>query len=300
MSDENFKKIVDFLLDCPLNVVSQQMDEPDLSENEKRNILQSLMSNNPVNFLTRFGKFLTDDHLNYFLNKYDTSYEINHYVKKFKHLLNDRRKHVQIRNRRFEAMQRMEASGKYFTLSEMEKRDPVLYHQMIGQYLSEEEKQKKLKDNEFVIPTFSNFLLNELEKEEYYEILNQNKDEEEDEEIESEESPPKDINNKTSSELRWGADWEDEKVCSKIDLPKTKCQYKPTPEEKVILSNEFKSLMQHKFLNGEDNDFNYSDVDSNSDYDCLDVTNQDEEEKYFDEENPYCSSECTDTGIEDY
>jgi len=40
---------------------------------------------------------------------------------------------------RFEAMRRLENCGEYFSDEEMKKRDPMLYEEMIGQFLTDEE-----------------------------------------------------------------------------------------------------------------------------------------------------------------
>ncbi|NXT63110.1 CCD97 protein, partial [Chaetops frenatus] len=44
--------------------------------------------------------------------------------------------------------------------------------------------------------------------------------------------------------------------------------------------------MYQSFLQGQDGDFDYSQVDENPDLDNLDIVSQDLEEQYFDEEEP--------------
>lgn len=46
--------------------------------------------------------------------------------------------------------------------------------------------------------------------------------------------------------------------------------------------NDFREIMKNKFLNGEDIDFNYENVDKNEDLDDLVIRARDEEERYFD------------------
>lgn len=49
---------------------------------------------------------------------------------------------------------------------------------------------------------------------------------------------------------------------------------------------EFLNIMKQRFLEGEDKDFDYSEVDTNEEYDNLKILSQDEEDKYFDDEEP--------------
>ncbi|NXV98666.1 CCD97 protein, partial [Calonectris borealis] len=60
----------------------------------------------------------------------------------------------------------------------------------------------------------------------------------------------------------------------------------PDAAERAMLREEFISRMYQRFLDGEDGDFDYSQVDENPDLDNLDIVSQDAEERYFDEEEP--------------
>lgn len=51
-----------------------------------------------------------------------------------------------------------------------------------------------------------------------------------------------------------------------------------------MLHEEFLSAMQDKFMRGEEEEFDYSAVDTNNEYDDLTIRERDEEEQYFDEE----------------
>lgn len=66
--------------------------------------------------------------------------------------------------------------------------------------------------------------------------------------------------------------------------------------------------MRLRFLEGQDEDFDYSEVDTNDEYDNLEILGQDEEDKYFDDEEPQMMSSSdsrqenmlTDSEEEDY
>lgn len=59
----------------------------------------------------------------------------------------------------------------------------------------------------------------------------------------------------------------------------------PTEQEKMMLREEFLSVMQDKFMRGEEQEFDYSTVDANTEFDDLKIWERDEEELYFDSED---------------
>ena len=80
-------------------------------------------------------------------------------------------------------------------------------------------------------------------------------------------------------------------------------------EDKVKLREEFSNIMRQRFLEGEDEEFDYATVDTNDEYDNLEILCQDEQDKYFDEEKPEMISDnvvseegimSTDSEEEDY
>ena len=50
--------------------------------------------------------------------------------------------------------------------------------------------------------------------------------------------------------------------------------------------DELIRLCHKLFLEGRDKDFDYSKIDNNSDYDDIKVIEQDNEDKYFDDDQP--------------
>ena len=52
------------------------------------------------------------------------------------------------------------------------------------------------------------------------------------------------------------------------------------------MRQEFVTYMHQKFLSGKEKDFDYTTVDDNVEYDSIDIRTQDEEESYFDDEDP--------------
>mgnify|MGYP002260017221 CR=1 FL=1 len=59
----------------------------------------------------------------------------------------------------------------------------------------------------------------------------------------------------------------------------------PTEQEKIMLHEEFLSVMQDRFMRGEEQEFDYSTVDANTEFDDLKIRERDEQERYFDSED---------------
>ncbi|NWS24555.1 CCD97 protein, partial [Polioptila caerulea] len=60
----------------------------------------------------------------------------------------------------------------------------------------------------------------------------------------------------------------------------------PDAAERELLRLEFTSHMYLSFLQGQDSDFDYSQVDENPELDDLELLGRDLQERYFDEEEP--------------
>ncbi|XP_044748953.1 coiled-coil domain-containing protein 97 [Coccinella septempunctata] len=271
---------------------SQQKGEADLTREEKFKIGVDLFSKNKLQFLLRFGDHLHPEHLEYF-NKFTTGNDED--ADDMRVVLNglseraiSNKKLYNIKNRRFEALQQMIVEDKYFSEIEMMKRNPLLYDQLIGQYLTQEEIKERDKYRTEDQTSFVKILMEGIERsdaekqridqEEYEDNAMEESDSDSDlDEMKDDErsrSPP-------PSRSLWG-EFHNE---GKAPKPKSKNIYITAPEKK-LLREEFITTMYESFLDGADKDFDYESVDSNSKYDCIETLEQDEEEKYFDSEEP--------------
>ena len=121
----------------------QQRGEPDLTMEEKIEIAQNILDENPVTFLSRFHNYLELEDLDYFKDSRDI-YEVDFYCKQiYKSKSGSYHKNC-VKNRRYEAMKQLISEGDYFSEEEMKFREPYLYDQMIGRFLSDEEVQAKV------------------------------------------------------------------------------------------------------------------------------------------------------------
>lgn len=294
---------------------SQQRDEPEISQPDKMQLAMSIYKRNPATFLNRFGKYLEEQQLQHFA-KYAVAESdeemllmVDDYQKKLKSRKQD------IKNRRFAAMQKLMAEGDYFSEQEMMKRSPTLYQELVGQYLSEDE--RKLRDSYDVRnTTFSGILMHNLEQQQITNIMEKAEQSEEiksaketeitnlcqqevklpeeEEDDDTMEGLDKDCEEEVPVNCRnqWGNFDNEQIACSSSKInnevkkkpkPTINLQNMITSDERELLKQEFLSQMHEQFLCGQDADFDYATVDDNTQYDDLKLLNQDKEDKYFDE-----------------
>ncbi|XP_067680662.1 coiled-coil domain-containing protein 97-like [Haliotis asinina] len=249
----------------------QQRGEPDLSHEEKVQIANEVLSKGPGRFLARFGQFLAKEDVEYFVD-FKGDYEVDFYVKEI--LKQQDKVHSQkvVKNRRYAAMQELLSQGDYFSEEEMKFRDPLLYEQMVGNFLTEEEIQNKVDKTDL---RFSSILLKHIDQIEENALYARQKEAEECQEEEEEDSEEEEEMESSGEDEEAGFGPEGEKKPKISDI------------EKQMLKSEFLQIMQERFLSGKDKDFDYSQVDKNADYDSLDTLGKDEEERYFDGEEPF-------------
>uniref|UniRef100_A0A3Q0SDR4 Coiled-coil domain containing 97 n=1 Tax=Amphilophus citrinellus TaxID=61819 RepID=A0A3Q0SDR4_AMPCI len=230
-------------------VKSQQIGEAELTVQERREELLHQYRSRPLVFLERYHACLKPQHLSAFADV-SSDPRAQHYSKVIQRRAAGCTDRTRVRNQRYAALRALQKEGQYFSEEQMRMREPLLYEQYIGQYLTDEEPGQGTGG-------LAHLLLNT-----YQERLIQNRLQEEQE--------------KEDGALEEEED-EDDYVQQK------ECE--PTPEEKALLREEFISQMHQRFLDGKDKDFNYSEVDENPDYDNLDIVNRDAEDKYFDEDD---------------
>ncbi|XP_045148666.1 coiled-coil domain-containing protein 97 isoform X2 [Echinops telfairi] len=250
-----------------LPVCSQQQGEPDLTEREKVAILGQLYREKPLVFLERFHTGLREEHLTCF-SHLRGDHRADFYCAKVAHQGTARPR--ALRNRRYAALRELIQGGEYFSDEQMRFRAPLLYEQYIGQYLTPEELSARgpapQPPGTPACP-LSDLLLQSYQEWEVRQRLLQQQEEEEacleEEEEDEEDGSGEGESPDGDSEARV-----------------------PDSEERLILREEFTSRMHQHFLDGKDGDFDYSTVDDNPDFDNLDIVARDEEERYFDEEEP--------------
>ncbi|XP_019885173.1 coiled-coil domain-containing protein 97 [Camponotus floridanus] len=267
---------------------SQQKGEPELTYKEKRATAENLLKKNHCLFLSKFGHYLKVEHLEYFSKSED--YETVYHINRLQRYFNNSTRRIDVRNKRYEALKVLIEKGEYFSECEMMKRNPLLYEHLVGQYLTEE--QKKTRDAIDTRANYIDILMETVErdklqkrlesqKEEENEVREENDSDDDDEDDNSREISETNFNKQLNS--HWG-----ENLNKIIDKGKHKKLSNNiiSNQEIQLLRQEFITNMYESFLDGKDRDFDYSTVDDNEAYDNVELKNQDEEEKYFDSEDP--------------
>jgi len=247
------------LCNTDVHFKSQQRGDPELTHAEKYCIASEVLHRNPANFLFRFGKHIKSEQLQYF-EEINGDYEVEFHLKELRKTLDTSLSRKLVQNRRYAAMQKLIQSGEYFAETEMRRRNPMLYEQMVGRFLTDEEKQK-VDSFDMADCRFSTILLDHL-------VKCQEKDlkiaQEEDEDGMVEEQDE-------DEEAEDGMEGE-----SEVEA-----------EDKSVLKQEFTNIMYESFLSGTDKDFDYRSVDSCSEYDPMSIISQDKEDAYFDDEDEH-------------
>ncbi|XP_060799002.1 coiled-coil domain-containing protein 97 [Neoarius graeffei] len=238
---------------CP--VKHQQLEEPALTVKEKKQLLMEQYNTNPVDFLERYHTHLKPEHLVAFSHVSN-----DHKTQRYYTEVQKRAKRA--RKRRYAALRVLEEEGQYFSDEQMRFREPLLYEQYIGQYLSDEERRQHFLESLPNGPICLHHLLLSVVQE-------------------------KQLQNRIQEEY---AKQEEEEDKAEEE------EQEPTAEDKDMLREVFMIDMRHRFLNGKDKDFNYREVDENSDYDDDVDSLRRDEEKYFDEEEEDEEEEEADGG----
>ena len=237
---------------------SQQRDDPEWTTKQKEDMARQILDQSPGQFLARYGTLLPSPHLDYFRDKYD-NYEVQF---RLKELSQDGCRFVrtkQARNRRYAALRNMiQAQDDYFSEESMKARNPLLYQELIGQHMSEQEKavQEKINRSNCALSTI---ILDHMDLNRERDLVKQQKRQETEEEFDD------DSEDEDEAEEEKKEPIEDE-------------------DEKRRLKDEFVQAMHQSFLDGRDTDFDYSRIDTDQGLDDLDMLERDEEDRYFDED----------------
>lgn len=279
--------IIDYLVRCAkISFKNAHVDESEIRTSVKIKMACDLYKRSPTEFLLQFGKYLTPYHMSYFDNLQATTHldqNLRECIEQLKnyHSSNSRRKRV--RNRRYNALQKLKNETDYFSEKQMMFRSPLLYEQLVGQYLTDEEiKVRDNVDNENL--TLLNMILETVDRNEMRETKNEQLLEEDMESIQlnEDDSSVENVNSSYARKKQWGD----------FDIPDTRPSYMPekrkqctiTAPERNLLRGEFLQEMYSSFINGRDEDFDYNSVDNDEQYDDLQQVSQDAEDKYFDSE----------------
>lgn len=268
----------------------QQINEPEISYDERKGIALEILNKSHSKFLQRFGMNMKKEHLQFFeLQSYQEPEqdEVNENIKSIRWNLDHH--NIIVRNRRYAALVKLIKDKKYFSESEMKSRDPLLFEQLIGQYQSVDAKRANRRPDPKT-DTLVDVLLQGIDYDFNREIENRQRAEEEDMLQNDEDSqqtaeikPSDSDDSPDSNHQQWGNFDNPEPSTSTAPKAKKRPVKLITAGERDLLSEEFLGVMYSNFLSGKDSDFDYTTVDQNEEYDDIVEINQDCEDKYFED-----------------
>uniref|UniRef100_A0A8C4X227 WD repeat domain 43 n=1 Tax=Eptatretus burgeri TaxID=7764 RepID=A0A8C4X227_EPTBU len=265
-----------------LTVRSQQRGEPDLTMDEAEATLRDLYISHPGIFLERYHTVLGNEHAACFIEPPSAdAYQVKFYLDVMRKRASQRAR-TTVRNRRYAALRALVNEGDYFSERNMRERDPLLFQQYVGRFLSDEQLAAITRSGQDGQPAFlSDVLLDTYQEVEIRQRLKQQQDEESGMmEMEEEDEEEEGNGHGTEDCFKKGVLW------GEMGMTRRATCHTPSTEELALLHEELVSQMHQRFLDGKDEDFDYSTVDNGSRYDNLDIEAQDEEERYFDKEEP--------------
>ena len=234
----------------------QQKDEADLTLAEKSKIAGELLSSKPGTFLARFGKFLTEDQLEYFEGlETGGDYELQFYLKQARQSQCRFISQKTVKNRRYSALRNMlENHDEYFSQEAMKARNPLLHEQMVGRFLTQEEREEEER------PDMTNCSLSKIILD-HMDLNKERDDRKRMKEVEEEEEFDTDDEDDESEDEGLGRQ----------------------DGGKEFLKQQFVKTVYQSFLQGKDDGFDYRKIDNDETLDDLDAEQRDAEERYFED-----------------
>ncbi|CAG8665068.1 12443_t:CDS:2, partial [Racocetra persica] len=305
-------------------------NEVEQSDDEKLRIMRQTL-NDPALFLSKWGKFLEKEQLMLFdrlRDDYEVNWHLNNLQSKtssYSTLAASRninptaRHNKQILNRRYRYLITKLDDTSYFSDEAMERREPLLYEDYVGQYTSQEERYPPFADNVDLVDRIlydidQNYIHDRLEHERR--IRNEQFEEEDDDfeelslGIDNDTKIVKDIdkpsvqngnymntgNDQSSAAMMIDSSPRNDSISinETNDMEGQQNSTRASVDQRMQISDEEREqlradlvdIMRERFFAGNDPDFDYDAVDFNEEYDDLNVEEQEIHDKYFDNEDP--------------
>ncbi|CEI94836.1 hypothetical protein G6F70_007818 [Rhizopus microsporus] len=270
-----------------------RLGEVELSDKEKLEQMKSTLESDPGLFLSKWGRHLSQSTLSLFECLQD-DYEVNFYLSSLLYKQspplppreNARQQksalHTLSLNRRYEYLKRQLRHSDYFSDEAMQLREPELYEQFVGRHVPASEKNKPFEND----VTLVNRILSNIDRKYVSDRLDEQRQieeeqfEEEEEDTDDEDIKMKDVQKTPSNIASEGTGEADDGNIEEVEDEDIEAvmQYREEQRQELI------RLLEEKFLAGKD-DFDYTAVDYNEEYDDLDQQERDIQDKYFDEDD---------------
>lgn len=279
--------IIDYLVRCAkISFKNAHVDESEVKTSDKIRIACDLFKHSPTDFLMQFGKHLAPYHLQYFDYIEPKEQDKERYqecIAYLKSYHSDDIRHKRVRNRRYKALQKFREETDHFSEIQMMYRNPLLYEQLVGQYLTDEEiKERDGVDRENL--SFLSLILDTVDRNEMRETKNE-QILEEDEDSNSLQEMPNEEGSQNSQQKKCKTKHWGEFPGDLPFTPKVRKQTSISGPERRLLREEFLQEMYSSFMEGRDTEIDYNSIDNDEQYDDLQQASQDAEDKYFDSES---------------
>jgi len=235
----------------------QQKDEPDLNVEEKANLAKELLKNKPSTFVSRFGVYLSEEQLEYFEELRSDNYELDCNLQQARQKQCRFVQGSKVKNRRYAAMQRMiNQKDDHFSEAAMKERNPLIHEQLVGRFMTEEEKEEGNRPD-MTNCSLTNIILEHMDLNKERDEKKRLKEEEDEEEFDTDEEESEDDNEEEGLGRQEGG--------------------------REFLKQQFVKAAYQSFLEGKDEGVDYRNIDSDETLDDLDVEQRDAEDRYFDD-----------------
>ncbi|CAN7043827.1 unnamed protein product [Brassica rapa subsp. trilocularis] len=262
------------------------------SSDQRKSILLDLLRRDPAVFLERYGSQLSvDELLEFDALKHD--YEVDWHLKNLRKKISPtseelKSRSVAVRNRRLAYLNKLVSEGQYFSEDAMRDREPYLHHEYVGMFqdsMGRNMARPGERWSETLMRRAEEAALVTRIREEQQRLgvaecdwvgnekMEESEEESEQEEVETEDEEEEEEKPIVASSSLAEAGRAENKQGT--GLP---------PEEMQEMMDQFTSIMQQKFLSGEDHehlDYTKIDNDENLDDHWLREVGLDAEEKYF-------------------
>ena len=238
----------------------QQIGEADLTTEEKSKIYPPSCCILSPQFSCRDTEsFLSEEKLEYFDQLKTSNYELEFLVNQTRQGQCRFIKQNIVKNRRCAALKKMLNNDDYFGETAMKARNPLLYDQLIGKFLTKEEKEDAARPD-MTNCSLTNIILENVDLNKERDDQKMMADEEEEEFDTDDEDEDEDTNSAEVNE-----------------------QIAKQEGGREFLRQQFEKSSYQSFLEGKDAAFDYSKVDNDDSLDDLDMEQHDAEERYFED-----------------
>ncbi|CAE6214720.1 unnamed protein product [Arabidopsis arenosa] len=275
------------------------------SSDQRKSILLDLLRRDPAVFLERYGsELLVDELLAFDALKHD--YEVDWHLKNLRKKISPtseelKSRSVAVRNRRLAYLNKLVSEGQYFSEDAMRDREPYLHHEYVGKFqdvMGRNMARPGERWSETLMRRAEEAVLVTRIREEQQRLgvaesdwignekMEESEEEEQEEEEEEESEEDEEAKNPTEASSSLGVVTNSNGTLHDREQNNKATTVLP-PEEMQDMMDQFTSIMQQKFLSGEDHqhlDYTKIDNDETLDDHWLREIGLDAEDKYFGED----------------